>query len=85
MWVVFIGEFPVLTAGIDALDFRLQKYQTSRTKLDALEASEPTRRQGRELKYLLPEPRRRREDAFAWFEIRPDDSVRRLFDSRSLQ
>jgi hypothetical protein len=48
-----------------------------RAELDRLEAGVPVRREGRSLKFFLPEHRLRREDAFEWFVVRRDDTVRR--------
>jgi len=52
--------------------------RTERHRLDSLEAGEPQRLEGRQIKFLLPEHRRRREDAFESFEIGSNDSVRRI-------
>jgi hypothetical protein len=45
--------------------------------LDALEAGEPVTLQSRQLRgHSLPDVPLRRDQAFDWFEVRPDDSVR---------
>ena len=49
----------------------------SRRRLESLEAGELQLMQGRQLKMLLPQARRRREDALEWFEVRSDDTIRR--------
>ncbi len=47
--------------------------------LDALEAGKPVTLQGRNLRGVsLPSVPLRRKDAFEWFEIGADDSVRRI-------
>jgi hypothetical protein len=48
--------------------------------LDALEAGRPARVQGRNLRGQgLPEVRLRREQAFDWFEVGADDTLRLCF------
>lgn len=45
-------------------------------RLDALEAGKPVALQGRDLRGVhLPKVPLRRDQAYDWFEIRPDDSV----------
>lgn len=51
--------------------------QTSSRRLEASQAGEPMRLQGRNLRSRsLPVVKLRRDQAFDWFEIRPDDTVR---------
>ncbi|MES3664744.1 hypothetical protein [Mycobacterium intracellulare] len=62
------------------LDDAPEECRPNRHRLVSLESSEPQQLQGREIKFLLPEHRQRRDDAFEWFEIRADDRVQRVRD-----
>jgi hypothetical protein len=45
--------------------------------LDDLEAGRPVVLQGRQLKgHSMPDTHVRRDQAFDWFEVRPDDTIR---------